>query len=238
MQRRAGLPQRDDVPLVAMVTRLDWQKGLDITGHVLHLLMNGHAGEAQCVVLGAGATGYEGMLRHMAWHHRERMTAFIGYDADLAPLIYGGSDMFLMPSLFEPCGLGQLIAMRYGSVPVVRATGGLADTVRHGVTGFTFSNYSADDFWNALQEAAVHLPGGPRELACHSAQGHDERLFVGNLGAGVSAGLRVGDGAGAGVVSVRLNRSCATAVSAVFGLCTFRTADTAVAHRMNPACQP
>ncbi len=71
----------------------------------------------------------------------------------MAPLIYGGSDVFLMPSLFEPCGLGQMMAMRYGSVPVVRATGGLADTVRPGQTGFTFSNYSADDFWNALQEA-------------------------------------------------------------------------------------
>ncbi len=81
------------------------------------------------------------------------MSVFIGYDAELAPLIYGGSDVFLMPSLFEPCGLGQLIAMRYGCVPVVRATGGLADTVRGGVTGFTFLNYSADDFWNTLREA-------------------------------------------------------------------------------------
>ena len=153
LQERAGLPQRDDVPLVALVTRLDGQKGLDITGHVLHLLLNGHAGESQCVVLGAGARHYEDMLRQLAGYHRERMTAFIGYDADLAPLIYGGSDLFLMPSLFEPCGLGQLIAMRYGSAPVVRATGGLADTVRHGVTGFAFSNYTADDFWNALREA-------------------------------------------------------------------------------------
>jgi starch synthase len=152
LQARAGLPELD-VPLVAMVTRLDGQKGLDITGHVLHLLMNNHAGEAQCVVLGAGAPHYEGMLRHIAGYHREKMTAFIGYDADLAPLIYGGSDLFLMPSLFEPCGLGQLIAMRYGSVPVVRATGGLADTVRSSVTGFTFSNYRTDDFWNALREA-------------------------------------------------------------------------------------
>ena len=136
-----------------MITRLDWQKGLDITGHVLHLLMNGHAGEAQCVVLGAGAPGYEDMLRHLADHHRGKMSVFIGYDAELAPLIYGGSDVFLMPSLFEPCGLGQLIAMRYGSVPVVRATGGLADTVRAGVTGFTFFDYGADDFWNALRKA-------------------------------------------------------------------------------------
>jgi starch synthase len=156
LQARAGLPERADVPLVAMVTRLDLQKGLDITGHVLHLLMNGHAGEAQCVVLGAGAPAYENMLRHIGGYHRERMTVFLGYDAALAPLIYGGSDVFLMPSLFEPCGLGQLIAMRYGAVPVVRATGGLADTVRHSVTGFTFSNYSTDDFWNALREA-LHI---------------------------------------------------------------------------------
>lgn len=153
LQARAGLPVRDDVPLVAMVTRLDPQKGLDITGHMMHLLMNGHAGEVQCVVLGAGWPQHENMLRHMAAHHGDKMRAFIGYDAGLAPLIYGGSDVFLMPSLFEPCGLGQLIAMRYGSVPVVRATGGLADTVRPGVTGFTFYNYSADDFWRSVCEA-------------------------------------------------------------------------------------
>ena len=153
LQRRAGLAERDDVPLVAMVTRLDFQKGLDITGHALHLLMNHHAGEAQCVVLGAGAAHWENMLRHLGGYHHGRMAAFIGYDAELAPLIYGGSDIFLMPSLFEPCGLGQLLAMRYGSVPVVRATGGLADTVRDSVTGFTFDNYNADDFWNALGKA-------------------------------------------------------------------------------------
>jgi starch synthase len=153
LQARAGLAQRDDLPLVAMITRLDNQKGLDITGHVLHLLMNGYAGEAQCIVLGSGAAHYEAMLRHLAGYHQGKMTAFIGYDAELAPLIYGGSDIFLMPSLFEPCGLGQMMAMRYGSVPVVRATGGLADTVRPGVTGFTFTYYSADDFWNSLQEA-------------------------------------------------------------------------------------
>src|SRR5207302_11138408 len=86
LQARAGLPQRPDVPLAAMVTRLDGQKGLDITGHVLHLLLNGHAGEAQCVVLGAGEHHYEVMLRHLAGYHNERMTAFIGSDAALAPL--------------------------------------------------------------------------------------------------------------------------------------------------------
>jgi starch synthase len=162
VQVRAGLDQRDDVPLVAMVTRLDWQKGLDITGHVFHLLMNNHAGEAQAVVLGTGAPQYENMLRHIAGYHRGRMTACITYDAELAALIYGGSDLFLMPSLFEPCGLGQLIAMRYGSVPVVRATGGLADTVRPGVTGFTFPHYSADSCWYTLREA-LHIYRVDRE---------------------------------------------------------------------------
>jgi starch synthase len=144
-----------------MVTRLDGQKGLDITERVLHLLLNNHAGEAQCVVLGSGWPQYEAMLRHLSGSHRGKMTAFLGYDAELAPLIYGGSDVFLMPSLFEPCGLGQLIAMRYGAVPVVRATGGLADTVRAGATGFTFSSYTADAFWNALREAlSLYRVGG------------------------------------------------------------------------------
>jgi starch synthase len=157
LQKRAGLPLRDDVPLVAMITRLDWQKGLDITGHVLHRLMNNDAGgEAQCVILGSGDPAYENMLRHLAGYHNQKMTVFIGYDSELAQLIYGGSDLFLMPSLFEPCGLGQLIAMRYGCVPVVRATGGLADTVRDSVTGFTFTGYSAADFWNTLHEA-IHI---------------------------------------------------------------------------------
>jgi starch synthase len=136
-----------------MVSRLDWQKGLDITGHVIHLLLNNAAGETQFVVLGTGAPEYEQMLAEITGYHREKSAAFLKYAADLAPLIYGGSDIFLMPSRFEPCGLGQLIAMRYGSVPVVRATGGLADTVLDGVTGFTFYNYSSLDFWEALRRA-------------------------------------------------------------------------------------
>jgi len=153
LQARANLPQRDDVPLVAMVSRLDWQKGLDITGHVIHLLMNNLAGEAQFVVLGTGMPEHESRLAYLADYHSEKMRAFMFYDADLAPLIYAGSDMFVMPSLFEPCGLGQMIAMRYGSVPVVRATGGLADTVQDGITGFTFDDYGSDPFWQALQRA-------------------------------------------------------------------------------------
>jgi starch synthase len=153
LQARAGLPQRDNIPIVAMVSRLDGQKGLDITGHVVHMLLNGYAGDAQFVVLGTGAAHYEDMFRQLASYHREKMTAFLTYSADLAPLIYAGSDIFIMPSLFEPCGLGQMIAMRYGSVPVVRATGGLADTVQDWVTGFTFYDYNSAAFWETLQRA-------------------------------------------------------------------------------------
>ena len=153
LQERANLPLLDDVPLVAMITRLDFQKGLDISGDVIHWLMNAYAGEAQLVILGSGAAEYEQMLAQFAGYHKEKMSIFLDYMPELAPLIYGGSDMFLMPSLFEPCGLGQLIAMRYGSVPVVRATGGLVDTVEDGITGFQFQDYDANAFWQALKRA-------------------------------------------------------------------------------------
>lgn len=157
LQARLGLPEREDLPLVGMITRLDRQKGLDLVGHVVHLLMNNVAGgEAQFVLLGSGAEEYEQMLSGLAAYHRQKMAVVLGYSSDLPALIYGGSDLFLMPSLFEPCGLGQLIAMRYGSVPVVRATGGLVDTVRDGVTGFAFSEFSAEACWNALARA-VHV---------------------------------------------------------------------------------
>lgn len=153
LQAALGLPQVDNIPLLAMISRLDGQKGLDITGHAIHLLMNGFSGPAQFVVLGTGQPHYENMFRQLAGYHRDKMSAYIGYQASLAPLIYAGSDIFLMPSLFEPCGLGQMIAMRYGSVPVVRATGGLADTVQDGITGFTFYGYNSDAFWDAIQRA-------------------------------------------------------------------------------------
>jgi starch synthase len=153
LQARAGLPQKDDVPLVAMITRLDWQKGLDISGHVIGMLLGGAAGDAQFVALGSGQAEYERLLAHLAGAYPDKMTAFLDYMPDLAPLIYGGSDIFVMPSRFEPCGLGQLIALRYGSVPVVRYTGGLADTVEHDVTGFTFGEYGGGAFWGALEYA-------------------------------------------------------------------------------------
>lgn len=187
LQEYANLPQRDGIPLVAFISRLDWQKGLDITGQVIHMLMNGYAGDAQFIILGTGDPHYEQMFAQIAGYHRDKMTAILSYNAGLAPLIYGGSDMFLMPSLFEPCGLGQMIAMRYGSVPVVRATGGLADTVQDGVTGFTFNGYDWESFWQALQRAIyIHNVDrdGWRQIQgngmtadfswAHSAQGYQQ----------------------------------------------------------------
>lgn len=153
LQAALNLPQRDDVPLVAMVTRLDYQKGLDITGEVIHRLLNAQAGDAQFVVLGTGADEYERMFAHLAGYHQDKMRAVLAYNANLAPLIYGGSDIFIMPSRFEPCGLGQLIAMRYGTIPVAKATGGLADTIWDGQTGFLFRQHTADAFWEALRRA-------------------------------------------------------------------------------------
>ncbi|MFN2195618.1 MAG: glycogen synthase [Anaerolineales bacterium] len=153
LQLKAGLPPNPNIPLVGMISRLDWQKGLDITGEVIHHLMNNYAGEAQFVVLGTGDQQYHDMFTHLASYHSQKMTAFLTYDNLIAHLIYAGSDIFLMPSLFEPCGLGQMIAMHYGSVPVVRAVGGLADTVQDGVTGFTFFNYTSDSFAQALARA-------------------------------------------------------------------------------------
>lgn len=153
LQARLNLPQQDNIPIVAMVSRLDWQKGLDITGHTIHLLLSRYAGDAQFVVLGTGAPEYETMFANLARTYPTKMSAYLDYNAALAPLIYAGSDIFIMPSHFEPCGLGQMIAMRYGSVPVVRATGGLVDTVQEGHTGFLFAEHSSNAFWQALQKA-------------------------------------------------------------------------------------
>ena len=136
-----------------MVTRIDHQKGFDITAHVLHRLMNNDAGEAQFILLGSGDHRAENMLRSIAGYHNQKMKLFLGYDLGARSAHLRRLDVFLMPSLFEPCGLGQMIMMRYGSVPVVREVGGLSDTVKEPVTGFGFVGYNADEFWGALARA-------------------------------------------------------------------------------------
>jgi len=156
LQQQARLPVRPDVPLVGMVSRLDEVKGIGLMEPVLEWLLEK---EAQFVLLGTGMPQYHEMFERAQARFPNRMRAFLKFDAVLAQRIYAGADMFLMPSGVEPCGLGQMIAMHYGCVPVVRMVGGLADTVTdytaepgHG-TGFTFADYTPEACQGALERA-------------------------------------------------------------------------------------
>lgn len=156
LQAYASLPQRPDVPLLAMISRLADQKGFDLLAQIFQPIL---AQGIQFVVLGIGDQHYHEMFQNLAARYPDQVAIFLTFNAELAQRIYAGSDMFLMPSRFEPCGLGQLIAMRYGSVPVVRAVGGLADTVqeydpRSGEgNGFTFTNYDPWELFAAIVRA-------------------------------------------------------------------------------------
>jgi len=156
LQQQARLPVRPEVPLVGMVTRLDQVKGMDLVEPALEWLLEG---ESQFVLLGTGQPQYHEMLERVQARFPDRMHAFLKFDDVLARRIYASADMFLMPSGVEPCGLGQMIAMRYGCVPIVRATGGLADTVadyktkRGRGTGFTFTDYTPEACQDALEQA-------------------------------------------------------------------------------------
>ena len=163
LQAKTGLPPRGDIPLLGMVSRLDWQKGMDITIPAIHRLLSGEGGEVQLVILGRGEPRYEEMLASLAAYYPQKFHLFLEYDEELASLIYGACDIYLMPSLFEPCGLGQLIAMRYGTVPIVRATGGMKDSIEHGRTGFVFLNYSIKEFYDAMA-SAVYVYHHDQEL--------------------------------------------------------------------------
>jgi starch synthase len=151
----AGWGYDEDVPLIGMVSRLDEQKGLDIILDAVPLILN--SSDARFVFLGRGNEYYEDALRRLEMRFPHRVKAFTTFDNTRAHLIYAGSDMFLMPSKWEPCGLGQLIAMRYGTIPIVRCTGGLADTVRdmsaelRSGTGFVFNGYSGASLVAAIE---------------------------------------------------------------------------------------
>jgi starch synthase len=155
LQKRSGLPQNPDIPLVGMVSRLEEQKGIDLLLEAIDQFIT--ETRAQLVILGEGRQHYHESLAEAALKYPERLSAIIARDEQLARLIYGGSDIFLMPSRFEPCGLGQLIAMRYGAIPVVRHTGGLADTVKDVAedngNGFVFQNYTVSEMLEALKRA-------------------------------------------------------------------------------------
>jgi starch synthase len=155
LQRKSGLPQNSDVPLFGMVSRLDEQKGIDLLLQAIDPFII--ETRAQLVILGEGREHYHKLLSEAALKYPDRLAAFIDYDARLARLIYSGSDILLMPSRFEPCGLGQLIAMRYGAIPVVRHTGGLVDTVKDVAegngNGFVFQNYTVLEMLEAIKRA-------------------------------------------------------------------------------------
>ncbi|NUU62737.1 glycogen synthase GlgA [Paenibacillus agri] len=155
LQQELGLPVNPQVPLVAMVTRLVDSKGLDLVTRVLDELL--YNDEFQFVVLGTGDESYERWFREAAWRYPDKVSSQITFSEGLSRKIYAASDLFLMPSKFEPCGISQLLALRYGSIPVVRETGGLNDTVHsyNEVTGegngFTFKDYNAHDMMHTLR---------------------------------------------------------------------------------------
>ncbi|MBI4276270.1 glycogen synthase [Candidatus Uhrbacteria bacterium] len=144
-----GLPVTD-APLLGLVSRLTNQKGIDLILKILERLVQSGA---RGVFLGTADPKLEAALSAIAKRNPKHLYAKIGFDAVLAQQIYAGADIFLMPSRFEPCGLGQMIAMRYGTLPIVRATGGLKDTVRDGETGFVFSDYSEHALWRVIARA-------------------------------------------------------------------------------------
>jgi starch synthase len=157
LQREAGLPQRPDVPLIGAISRLADQKGFDLIDLIIEPLLRNH--EVQVIVAGTGDQRYHDRFRELRARFPEQLAVFLTFNAPLAQKIYAGADMFLMPSRFEPCGLGQMIALRYGALPVVRATGGLADTVRDydpatgAGNGFTFQAYDSMALFAAIVRA-------------------------------------------------------------------------------------
>lgn len=158
LQEALGLPQNIELPIVSMVSRLTKQKGLELLLQILPEMLRLNL---QLVILGKGELKYEEPLRRSAQGQPEKMAAVLDFRDDLAHLIYAASDLFLMPSLFEPCGLGQLIAMRYGALPIVRQTGGLKDTVeeldpqKNKGEGFTFQDYNAQELLAAIEKAVL-----------------------------------------------------------------------------------
>ena len=155
-QKEMDLPQNENIPIIGMVSRLTDQKGLDLVNAVIDEILSM---DVQFIVLGTGDDMYENNFRGKEYAYRNKMRAIIKYDDYFASKIYASSDLYLMPSQFEPCGLSQMIAMRYGSLPVVRETGGLNDTVKaynmytKEGNGFTFKNYNAHEMLFTLQKA-------------------------------------------------------------------------------------
>ncbi|NBJ92851.1 glycogen synthase GlgA [Parablautia muri] len=156
LQAELGLVQDEKMMMIGIVSRLTDQKGFDLIAYVMDELCQD---AVQLVILGTGEERYENMFRHFDWKYNDKISANIYYSDALSHKIYAASDAFLMPSLFEPCGLSQLMSLRYGTVPIVRETGGLKDTVKpyneyEGTgTGFSFTNYNAHEMLNTIRYA-------------------------------------------------------------------------------------
>ena len=156
LQKQLGLEQDDRKFMIGLISRLTDQKGLDLIQCVMDEICSD---DVQFVILGTGEERYENMFRHYDWKYNNRVSANIYYSEELSHKIYAACDAFLMPSLFEPCGLSQLMSLRYGTVPIVRETGGLKDTVEpyneyeSTGTGFSFANYNAHEMLNTIRYA-------------------------------------------------------------------------------------
>ena len=177
LQQEVGLPENPDVPVLGLVTRLTPQKGIDLFEPIMAELMEE---DVQIVVLGNGFADYENYFKYCDYTYHDKFRAMIKFSASLAQRIYAGADIFLMPSKSEPCGLAQLIAMRYGTIPVVHAVGGLKDTVSpfnpetlEG-SGVTFQSFNASDMLDAIRRAvAIWKDGKQREVIMKNAMSGD-----------------------------------------------------------------
>lgn len=156
IQKIYKLPQKKNVPLISIVSRLVDMKGLDLISHILDEILQD---DIQIIVLGTGDKKYEDLFKHFQWKYPEKLSANIYFSESEAHKIYAGSDLFLMPSMIEPCGLSQLIALRYGTIPIVREVGGLKDTVipfnkyTNEGNGFSFKNYNAHELLFKIKDA-------------------------------------------------------------------------------------
>ena len=167
LQRRFFMDVDPEVPMIGIVTRLDAQKGLDLISHVLEDIL--YHQNVQFFLLGSGEKEYETFFQNLRDRYPNKFGIYLGYNAKLANQVYAASDMFLMPSLYEPCGLSQLISLRYGTVPIVRETGGLNDTV-HAFNefdktgnGFSFANYNAHDMKHTVLRALEFYQNRPKD---------------------------------------------------------------------------
>ncbi len=156
LQKKSFKKNDLSIPIVGIISRLAEQKGFDLIKEIMPKLLEKNI---QIVLLGKGDKEYESFFQKQAKENPQKIFVEIGFNAELAQQIYAGSDIFLMPSRFEPCGLGQIIAMQYGTVPIVRATGGLKDTVKQNKTGFLFKNYTSSELLSVIEKTLKAYEG-------------------------------------------------------------------------------